>query len=326
MKTSLFGKCMLASALFCMAAGAVAQNTESPLVVGIESGHGVHIFPTPSMAGTLPPATPLIYHGGPVMSYQQSYAIFWLPAKLQNGNTTMMSAKYQPVIKNFLADYPSHGIQNNSTQYYSTTNGVNSYIHNSGAFVAYYVDTNPYPASGCSDTATPGNCLTDAQIQAEIQRVMTLKGWTAGPSKMYLMFTSSGEGSCFDNTSTSCAYTAYCAYHGYFGTNSNPVIYGNEPYGDPNYCYAGNQQSPNGDKAADAAVNVASHEMTEANTDPELNAWYSASGYEIGDLCAWSFGTLTWDSALANQMWNGHFYDLQLEYNNHTSGCVNVGP
>jgi hypothetical protein len=74
-------------------------------------------------------------------------------------------------------------------------------------------------------------------------------------------------------------------------------------------------------------VNVTSHEITEANTDPELNAWWdSGNGEEIGDLCAWRFGTNTWDAGLANQMWNGRFYDLQLEYDNHTSGCVQVGP
>ena len=73
-------------------------------------------------------------------------------------------------------------------------------------------------------------------------------------------------------------------------------------------------------------MNIASHEMTEANTDPELNAWYSNTGAEIGDLCAWSFGTLTWDTSLANQMWNGRFYDLQLKYDNHTSACVQLGP
>lgn len=60
------------------------------------------------------------------------------------------------------------------------------------------VDNAPYPASGCSDTATPGNCIIDAQIQAEMQRVMTLLGWTSEPNKVFLLYTSSGEGSCFD--------------------------------------------------------------------------------------------------------------------------------
>jgi hypothetical protein len=253
-----------------------------------------------------------------------TYVIFWVPPTLQNGNPTGLSAKYESVVKSLMTDYPGHGIANNSTQYYSVSGGVTKYFLNAGSFAGYYVDTNPYPASGCSDPVTPGNCITDAQLRAEIARVLALKGWTSGLGKMYLVFTSQGEGSC---SGSSCAYTAYCAYHGYYGSASSPVIYGNEPYADPNYCYAGSQHDPSGDKPSDAAVNVASHEITEATTDPELNAWWDpVNGEEIGDLCAWMFGTDTWDAGLANQMWNGDFYDLQMEYDNHVSGCVQVGP
>jgi len=35
---------------------------------------------------------------------------------------------------------------------------------------------------------------------------------------------------------------------------------------------------------------VRTHEQIEAATDPLLNAWYDASGQEIGDKCAWNFG------------------------------------
>jgi hypothetical protein len=256
------------------------------------------------------------------------YTIYWRPATLQNGATTGYSAKYQSVINSFTGDYTGHGIANNSTQYYQTVNGVTTYIKTTGGSGGNYLDTNAYPASGCTDGVTGANCITDLQLQAEIQRVMTLKGWTGGLNKIYLVFTSSGEGSCFTSASTSCAYTAYCAYHGNFVNGSGAqVIYGNEPYADPNYCAASGQTFPSGDHFADAAVNVASHEVTEANTDPELNAWWdSGNGEEIGDLCAWTFGTKTWDSSLANQMWNGRFYELQLEYDNHTSTCVQVGP
>jgi hypothetical protein len=62
---------------------------------------------------------------------------------------------------------------------------------------------------------------------------------------------------------------------------------------------------------------AASHELTEAVTDPELNAWYTSQGNEIGDLCAYNYGTNSWDSAKANQMWNGRFYELQMEFDKH---------
>jgi hypothetical protein len=315
------------ASLLLLQGSAWAQG-ESPLTVS-DGEHKAHIFPTVSRAAQLgiPAADtgPLLYHaGGPVMTGAiLLYNIYWVPAHLQNGNPTSMSTHYKNVQTNLLHDYPEHGIGNNNTQYYQTIGGVTTYIYNRPNGYVTYLDTNPYPASGCTDPATPGNCITDAQIQTEIQRVMTLNHWTGGLNKMFLLFTSSGEGSCFDAGGSSCAYTQYCAYHGAFG--SAPVVYSNEPYGDPSVCSAGGP-FPTGDAAADTAVGTATHELTEALTDPELNAWYSALGNEIGDLCAYDYGTNTWDSGQANQMWYGHFYEIQQEYDNHVGGCVQVGP
>jgi hypothetical protein len=78
--------------------------------------------------------------------------------------------------------------------------------------------------------------------------------------------------------------------------------------------------------AADTAATAASHELTEAITDPLLNAWFTSTGEEIGDLCAFNYGVNTWDRGKANQSWNGHFYELQQEYDNHNGSCVQVGP
>jgi hypothetical protein len=307
---------------------AAAAQQSSPLTIRASDGHGIHIFPTVNMAPALPPdAGPLLYNGGPVMQASvTTYAIFWVPAKLQNGGATGMTAHYQAVQRNMLIDYPAHGIDNNNTQYYQTTaTGAKQYIQNRGGLGGSYVDTNPYPASGCSDAATPGNCITDAQLTTELQNVMALKGWTGGLNKMFLVFTSSGEGSCFDSSSSSCAYVQYCAYHSYIGA-STPVVYSNEPFGDTSICQNPGTPSPNGDPQADTAATAASHELTEATTDPQLNAWFTAVGNEIGDLCAYNYGANTWDTAKANQMWNGRFYELQTEFSNHRPGCVQVGP
>ena len=61
--------------------------------------------------------------------------------------------------------------------------------------------------------------------------------YTAGLNKMFIVFTSTGEVSCFDSTSSSCAYTQYCAYRGFFGSTSSPTIYVNMPYANLTYCY-----------------------------------------------------------------------------------------
>jgi hypothetical protein len=62
----------------------------------------------------------------------------------------------------------------------------------------------------------------------------------------------------------------------------------------------------------------------EAATDPLLNAWYDASGNEIGDKCVWKFGTR--NSSGADVVWNGHGYIVQKEWDNHKSRCVLAGP
>ena len=86
-----------------------------------------------------------------------------------------------------LADYPFHGIDNNNTQYFQTVGSTTTYILNAGSFGGFAVDTSPYPASGCTDSFTLGNCITDAQIQAEIQKVMASKGWTGGLKNQFLL-------------------------------------------------------------------------------------------------------------------------------------------
>ena len=322
-------QCSFVLALVLLAAMSYANAQElTPLIVNDES-HSAHILPPPGEAllRQSSPAGALSYHGGPVMLSATTYAIFWIPSSglLQDGRTrTSMSAHYQLVQENLLAQYPGHGVDNNNTQYFQIVNGSTNYIDNVAGLGGFYVDTSSYPASGCTDPFTGKNCISDAQIQAEIKKVMTLNGWTGGPNKMFLLFTSSGEGSCFGSY---CAYSYYCGYHSYF-TGSSTVIYGNEPYGDPNYCQAPGTPSPNGDPAADTAATVASHELTEAITDPQLNAWYVNDGHhtEIGDLCAYKYGANTWDGGQANQMWSGVFFELQTEYDNHTSSCVQVGP
>jgi hypothetical protein len=316
---------LLAVSLVALATFAQAQQSALSLSSG---GRTIHVFPTTGLHATLPPATgPLLYNGGPVMQTANTYAIFWVPSQLQNGTPTSMTAHYQTVQKNMLTDYPAHGLDNNNTQYYQINGSTAKYIKNVGKFAGSYVDSNPYPASGCFDNATPAGCITDAQLIAEIQRVMNLKGWTGGLTKMFLMFTSSGEGSCFDSSSTQCAYTYYCAYHGMFNIGSTQVVYSNEPFGNTSTCQIQGAPSPNADPQADAAATAASHELTEAITDPTArDGWFTSAGYEIGDLCAYVYGSNTWDGGLANEMWNGHFYLLQTEWDNHLNGCVQVGP
>lgn len=317
---------------------------KSPLTVSRTDKHGnihyAHVMPTyqkfkanqANCPATCADPGPLNFHAGaPIMQDSKVYAIFWNPPTLQSGTATTMPTFYKNFIKQFHYTMISHGLYNIATQYYQTVSSVTSYIQNVGSVQAFYEDTHAYPASGCSDTylAHPTDCITDAQIQAEITRVMGVNGWTGAPDKIFFLYTSSNEGSCFTNANTSCAYNQYCAYHSAYG--AGPTIYANQPYGDPNVCL-GSGTNPYNSQVVAAVLTGASHEWSEAMTDPQLNAWYTTAGNENGDLCAYNYGTNTWDGGLANQMWNGHFFELQTEYSNHAhtvspgNECLLVGP
>jgi hypothetical protein len=296
-------------------------------------GSIAHILPTRQYLEQIRRTTgvqdtgPLVYHaGGSIMlPFVAVYIIYWAPPTLQDGHATGFSSKYGLVETLLGAWYSGHGLGNNNTQYYQTISGTTTYFQNNGGLGGIFIDTAAYPASGCSDAATPNDCITDAQLQAEIKKDIGLAGWpNGGMNNLFLVFTSSGEGSCMDSTNSSCAYVQYCAYHGFISNGSSPIIYANQPYGGVTGCDI--SFSPNSDFAADGAANTASHEMTEVMTDPLVDAWFTAQGNEIGDLCIFDFGTNTWDSGNANQMWNGFFFELQQEFDNHVRGCVQIGP
>jgi IPT/TIG domain-containing protein len=252
----------------------------------------------------------LTYHGGPTMTTNKTYAIYWVPSG------SSMPSGYQSTINQFFGDVAHDS--NMSSNVYAATTQYSSIQYNS-TFGASTVDTNPFPSNGCSVYAGVTRCLTDAQLQQEILNVISAQGWTKNGTNMFFLFTPQGVGSCFDtNPADGCAYTDYCAYHG--TTNSGGAIYANQPYADVNGCTEG--QYPNGNPA-DSTINVTSHEHNEAITDPQLNAWFDAAGYETGDKCAWDFGSVSGSNGSEyNQTINGNHYFLQREYSNATHACV----
>jgi len=301
-----------------------------PLTVTGPNGTSVHLYPTVSLDARRkqalgpPSLANVTYHsGGRINTSMTIYAIFWKPPTLQTGAATSMPTSYINVLTHMMQNYAAHAIAWINTQYFQRVviRGitVTQYHTGLGSFGGSFVDTAAYPASGCSDSFTPGNCLSDAQLRAEISKVMGIQGWTPGFNKIYVLFTSSGEGSCFN--ASSCAYTQYCAYHGFFGSASNPVIYSNEPFGNNSVCQVSGPLPNAG--TADSAATAARHEISEATSDPLLNAWFDGvTGEETSDKCNFNYGTRTFDGGLANYQWGGFFFLLQQEYSNHSSNCT----
>jgi hypothetical protein len=253
------------------------------------------------------------------------------------GPTTLtFDAKYQSVINQYFTDvaHDSGGASNVysvATQYSDGTGAIQYQSTVGGAYVSH----DPLPASGCDD-GLDAYCLTDQQLETEIQSVLTAKGWHGGLNHIFFLMTPNGVGSCFDSSSIDCSTNAFCAYHSYFtNPSSESVIYANEPYEGPYPGCTGTgdlthraQGFPN-DVDSDTTVNTISHEHNEAITDPLTDpaneAWIASDGSENGDLCAYGFGAAlggTPGSTAWNQVINGHQYDLQQEWSNIPAGCL----
>ena len=269
------------------------------------------------------------------MHTNTTHLIFW-------GN---FSASYETTIEQYFQDV-AHDSGGTANEYsvdpqYADTTGAAQYASTYGGV---YADTSSPPNDCSTEYArtgiTPASCVLDVDLQSEITKAMNANaanGWSAGLTNMYFVFTPQNVGSCFysPGTTRDCAFTDYCAYHDYFMQGGQPVIYANQPYTDtsgvgaPGVCDSGSQ--PNGNWG-DETINVASHEHNEAITDPELNAWWNSStGEEIADQCAWMFGTALGSTNVANssgegsaynEIIDGHYYYVQQEWNNATTGCV----
>ena len=238
--------------------------------------------------------------------------------------TLTFDASYQSVINRYLADVAhdsgrTDNVYSVATQY---TEGSGQHLLYQSTFGGAYVSHDPLPASVCDD-GLDTYCLTDQQLRDEIQSVLTAKGWRGGLDHMFFLLTPNGVGSCFDQFGK-CSTDAFCAYHDDFRDPSGQeVIYANEPYEAPlPGCTDSTQGFPN-NADADTTINTISHEHNEAITDPLGTAWLASDGSENGDLCAYGFGTQTNPGGGAyNQVINGHQYDLQQEYSNADSGCI----
>jgi hypothetical protein len=270
----------------------------------------------------------VVPHAGPLAAAPQLFSRAVRPA----GPTTLtFDASYQSLINRYFTDVADDsGLTSNvysvATQYSDGSGSIQYKSTVGGSYVAH----DPLPASGCDDTAGGLHdpyCLTDQQLQHEIQNVLTATGWHGGLNNIFFLMTPNGVGSC-ETAAGSCSTDTFCAYHSdLVDSNQEEVIYANEPYEGPYPgCSDSSQGFPNNDVDSDTTVNTISHEHNEAITDPLGNGWIAADGSENGDLCAFGFGTALGGTPgvdAYNQVINLHRYDLQEEYSNaDPAGCV----
>jgi hypothetical protein len=246
--------------------------------------------------------------------------IYWEPS----GGKYAFPAGYESIVNTFIANAAAaSGSTSNSfsvsTEYYQDIGGTKTsvkYVIHAGTPI---VDTDAFPANGCTPASGHTACITDAQLQAELKHVLSSRSLPTDVAHFYPVFFPPGVETSDGPKFTSVG--AYCAYHSAFGSGANQTVYADQP--DEASCETG--QAPNGNAAADGQVSTLSHELNEAITDPEPShlAWNDKAGNEIGDMCAWTFGQPLGSTDSSNpgrteynQVINGGKYYLQQEFSN----------
>lgn len=209
----------------------------------------------------------LTYQGGPVMvSPSNKVYYIWYGSQWDTAS--------QNVLTNLGQSIGGSPYFNINTTYY---NGSNTHVSNS---VTY--------AGATSNAGTLGTKLTDANIQSIVTGAISSGALPLDANAVYFVLTDKTV------TATSGFCTQYCGWHTnttVSGQNVKYAFVGNPETQCPAGCGA-NTPSPNGTPGADAMASIFAHELEEAVTDPDGNAWYSLqSGMENGDKCAWNFGT-----------------------------------
>ena len=285
---SMFAVSCLAAAIATSAfAGAVRPPAAGDDLVPTGKGWGERPAPgtdNASATGQARAARPqktsngIGYHGGPVLNGSTTNVYYiWYGNWSGNSAVTILSD-----LGNTLGGSPYFNI---NTTYYD---GSNNHVKNSVTL-----------SGSRNDSYSQGTSLSDAQIQTVVANAIT-GGLPKDPNAVYFVLTSA------DVTASSGFCTQYCGWHTHAtigGTDIKYSFVGN-PDRCPSACEA-QTTGPNGNAGADGMASIIAHELEEAVTDPDLNAWYDNRGYENADKCAWTFGTESTAS-------NGAKYNVSL--------------
>jgi hypothetical protein len=253
---------------------------------GQPQGQGKPSRPTSSSNG-------INYHGGPLMLGTTNVYYIWY------GNWSGNSAN--TILENLARNIGGSPYFNINTSYY---NGSGTRVTNRVNFV-----------TSTTDTYSQGKALTDAGVQAVVANATKTLGHDT--NGVYFVLTSA------DVNETSGFCTQYCGWHTHGTISGMDIKYAfiGNPDRCPSAC-AAQTTSPNGNAGADGMASIIAHELEEAVTDPDLNAWYDNRGYENADKCAWTFGT-TYASAnnsKANMNLGGKDYLIQQNRVNASGG------
>jgi hypothetical protein len=286
---SVFGAaglvCLATSSAFAAQILAPGSNEEDLVPTG--KGWGERAYPAPARmnenanAGGKPSANTsngIFYHGGPVILGTTNAYYIWY------GNWSGNSATM--ILTDFASSIGGSPYFNINTTYY---NASNTHVSNS---VQY--------AGSTTDNYSQGTALSDVAVQNVVAGAINGGKLPKDTNAVYFVLTSA------DVNETSGFCTQYCGWHTRGTISGSDIKYSfvGNPDRCPSACEA-QTTGPNGNAGADGMASIIAHELEEAVTDPDLNAWYDRRGQENADKCAWTFGTESTAS-------NGSKYNMTL--------------
>jgi len=286
-----------------MLLGSVAVMGQKPVETGppeiIVHKTNPHVDEAAPVAGGTGSLSPMTNHGGPTMSQVNAYLIWYGNWNQSNGSDTPIG---QGLVRTFLSNV---GYPNGPSPYYkiNTTYGV------SGNVTLKTTET--------TDPYSLGTRLSDNDIRTIVANAINGNRLPPDPDGVYFVLTSSDvakQGFC----------SRYCGWHTHASINGMDIKY--SFVGNANRCLsscAAQTNSPNGNAGVDGMISVIAHELEEANTDPDLNAWYDSSGAENADKCAWTFGSAqkAANGAYSNMTLGGKNFLIQRNLDREDNKC-----
>jgi len=265
----------------------------------------------PPFSAARPRSTQIEYHGGPILLGSVPVYIIYYGA-IPSGT--------QSIVNDFFSNLGGSGQYNVNTTYYD---GDGNRIMNA---LTFSPTTSVY-----NDNYSIGKIVTGSGVQKIVQSALLNGHLPVDEGGVYFVITSPDVhaiGFC----------NSFCAYH----SNSTSIISGKDiKYSlvpDPsqacdgcsgNVAVFGENITPNGDLGADEMTDSIMHELSETVSDPDLNAWYTRSGAENGDLCNFNYGTtyIAPNGSHANAHLGNRDYLIQTIWQNTGKGfCANTLP
>ena len=222
-----------------------------PIGEAVSTGHGIN------------------YHNGPVMKGTPNVYVIWYGNWNSTGSNT---AATRSAIEHFLGTIGGSALELVNSTYGDTTGNVTGQVRFGGSTIV-----------------SSSTNLSDTSLRTTVSNAISSGALPRDSNGVYFVLSSSN----INETSGFC--TQYCGFHTHASLGGTDIKY--SFVGNVDRCPSGceaQRTGPNSPAAdvggVDGMANVISHELEEAISDPDLNAWFDSSGQENADKCNFNFG------------------------------------